>query len=267
MTVNDDDLMHRVCDTVHGYLEVGNEVFEANGARFVRNRSCPRRYDANHVAHVQCAVTTEIARLLQRVESEFAEFRHRRFEVNPFTPQQFVARLTIDDYTFSETLQMVLHGELQARPRAVDIRLVHSEPEWLAYGELVALEWDERTHQSERAPDPDTLADFMTNKRCQSPAIRHWLAYEEGVACAYFSSWPGRNGVGIVEDLFTVPARRHRGIATALIVHAVADARARGAGPIVIGARVDDTPKHLYAAMGFEPLLLTRQYLRVASST
>ena len=65
-----------------------------------------------------------------------------------------------------------------------------------------------------------------------------------------------------MEDLFTVPAFRRRGVATALIAHAVGDARDRGAGPVLIGADPDDSPKHMYAAMGFRPLCVLRSYTR-----
>ena len=66
--------------------------------------------------------------------------------------------------------------------------------------------------------------------------------------------------MGKVEDLFTDPDFRGRGVASALIASAVADARERGAGPVLVGARPDDTPRLMYAAMGFRPLCLTRAY-------
>jgi predicted GNAT family acetyltransferase len=72
------------------------------------------------------------------------------------------------------------------------------------------------------------------------------------------------NGIGQVEDLFTHPDFRHRGIATALIAHCVADARARGAGPVLITADPLDTPKQMYAAMGFRPFSVTRNYFKSA---
>ncbi|HUI27880.1 MAG TPA: GNAT family N-acetyltransferase [Candidatus Kryptonia bacterium] len=257
--MNDPEFQQRVCDTVHGYLEVGNEVFVADGATFVRNRACPRRYDANFVSHVRCETDDAIGRLFERVEREFAGFRHRRFDLDPFAPPPLMARLVLADYECSETVQLVLTGALRVSAPEMEIRPVHDEADWATYRELVALEWSERTDRV----DPRTIDDFMVNKRGQSPEIRHWLAARDGAAVAYVSSWPGRNGIGLVEDVFTHPAHRHHGLATALIIHAVADARARGAAEIVIGARVDDTPKHMYATMGFRPLLLTRQYLKV----
>lgn len=51
---------------------------------------------------------------------------------------------------------------------------------------------------------------------------------------------------------------------TLVLVHqCVADARSRGAGPVVIATDPADTPKHMYAAMGWEPVAVKREYLRV----
>jgi GNAT superfamily N-acetyltransferase len=67
--------------------------------------------------------------------------------------------------------------------------------------------------------------------------------------------------IGMVEDLFTLPTHRRRGIASAIIARAVADLRRRGAGPILIGAHAGEEPKRLYAGLGFAPLCITRQYI------
>jgi ribosomal protein S18 acetylase RimI-like enzyme len=98
--------------------------------------------------------------------------------------------------------------------------------------------------------------------RAKAPPVRWWLAYEDGEPSGYFSSWEGVGGIGQVEDLFVHPARRHRGIATALVRHCVRDARAHGAGPVVLVADPDDTPREMYAAMGFRVLAHRREYLR-----
>ena len=74
-------------------------------------------------------------------------------------------------------------------------------------------------------------AQIVAAKRVKAPAVRYYLARADGVDCAFFSAWPGENGVGQVEDLFTRADFRGRGIGTALIAACVDDARARGAGP------------------------------------
>lgn len=103
---------------------------------------------------------------------------------------------------------------------------------------------------------------IVRTKRRKAPHVQYFLARVDAVDCAYFSAWPGENGVGQVEDLFTLPAYRGRGIARALMAACVDDARARGAGPLIICARAEDTPKKLYEALGFRPLCVQRGYLK-----
>ena len=96
--------------------------------------------------------------------------------------------------------------------------------------------------------------------RLKTPPDRKWLAYVDGAARGMASVWDV-DGMGQVEDVFVEPAYRHRGIATALIHHCVADCRARGAGAVVIVADAADTPQTMYAAMGFRPVATKRRYV------
>jgi hypothetical protein len=43
----------------------------------------------------------------------------------------------------------------------------------------------------------------------------------------------------------------------------VADARERGAGPVVIRADPGDTPKHFYNSLGFRPLHMGGEYIKM----
>lgn len=79
-------------------------------------------------------------------------------------------------------------------------------------------------------------------------------AYGAGVLCA--------NGLGMVEDLFTLPAFRKRGIATAIIARVIAHVRRQGAYQVLIGAHATEPPKRLYAALGFTPVCVTREYIK-----
>jgi hypothetical protein len=54
-----------------------------------------------------------------------------------------------------------------------------------------------------------------------------------------------------------------RGFASALLDRGIADARAHGAGPVVIVADPTDTPKDIYASMGFRPVALKRTWHKV----
>ncbi len=259
--MDDDALIADVCDTVAGFLELGNETFDAEGARFVRNRATPRRHDANHVGRVRC-VPGRIDALLARADQEYAGYGHRRFETDPLTPPALVARLALEGYEPSPELHLLLEGDLRARPQPFDIRPIDDDAAWDAFTRLETLDWQESTARQSRPFEPDLLAEFTASKRAKAPAVRRWLACVEGEAVAYCCSWPGANGVGMVEDLFTRAGHRHRGIATALIARCVADARERGAGPVVIGADPTDTPMRMYAALGFRPLVVTTGYLK-----
>ena len=79
-------------------------------------------------------------------------------------------------------------------------------------------------------------------------------AYGASVLCA--------NGLGMVEDLFTLPTFRKRGIATAIIARAIAHVRQQDAAQILIGAHTTEPPKRLYAALGFAPVCVTREYIK-----
>jgi GNAT superfamily N-acetyltransferase len=257
-----DQMIQRACETVAGYLELGNETSEAAGGRFVRNRATPRRWDANHVARITAESDDEIAALFARADVEFVDYDYRRFDVDPLTPPPFVARLALDGFAQTQTVQLLLEGDLRATRKPIDIRPAEDDPAWNDFARLEALDWQETTARQGQPFERDLLGEFTLSKRAKMPDVRYFLAYADGRAVAYFSSWPGTNGVGMVEDLFTQREYRHRGVATALIAHCVAEARARGAGPVIIGADPTDTPMRMYDALGFRPLMMTAQYFR-----
>ena len=257
-----DDLIARACESIAQYLALGCETFEAHGAVFVRNRATPTRYDANHAGRVRTSDAAELDALLQRLDQEYAGFGHRRIDIDPLTPPQVAARLTLEPgYTSKDELFLILEGPLNAAPKPFEIREVVSEQDWRAYDALDRSWWHEMKFEHW---DEDVMRYTHMQKRRKSQlGVRFWLALAKGEVAGFLASWPGENGVGQVEDLYVLPQYRHRGIATALIAHCVDDARARGAEAVVIGADVDDTPKLMYAALGFRPSFLTRSYLRV----
>ncbi len=255
----------RALTTNEAFFDLGNETFQVEGATFVRNRDVPDIWDANHVSRITASTPEEIDRLLERVEREFDGFRHRQIWVDFTTPPAVEARLALEGYSRSDALVMLLEGELRARPKPCDIRMVESESDWGAYVALHDVDWRE---YRERMPggaggyDENTAEQMMRSRRSKSPPVRVWMAYVDGKPRAYTSSWGGVNGVGQVEDVFTHPDFRHRGLATALIHRCVAEARREGAGPVVIVADPADTPKQMYAAMGFQPVAVKRDYLK-----
>lgn len=246
-------------------LALGCEVFQADGATFVRNRDFPEIRDINHITNVEAESPAEIDRLLARIEIEFGNSRFRAFHLAPSCPPAFEARLGIDGYVRADDqLVMILAGPLMASAKPIRIEPVDDEPGWQAYAGLKRLEFREYMQQEGSDDDP-RIADQLTEvTKGKPPPTHHWLAYVDGAARGFFSSYvalqPEFRGMGQVEDLFVHPEFRHRGIATALIEHCVADCRGQGAEQVVIVAAAGDTPKNMYAAMGFRPLTLERRH-------
>jgi len=243
-------------------LALGHETFEACGATFVRNRTYPLIYDANHVAAVSASTPEQIDCLLARVEREYAHTAHREFGIDFRTPPAFVARLLLDGYNRRDALVMVLEGELRARPADIEIRPVQTEDDWRDYAALKKLDWLEHERRIKKAPEPAVGDSLYAVARLKQPPVQYWFACLKGRPLAYFNSWGGIDGVGQVEDLFTHPRFRHRGLATALIHHCVLQCRRNGAGPVVIAADPTDTPKEMYAATGFRPVAVYSHYLK-----
>ncbi|MBI1884861.1 MAG: GNAT family N-acetyltransferase [Chloroflexi bacterium] len=255
-----DDLIRGAIAVGRAFEALGNECFEAEGATFIRNRSRPDLRGSNCVTGVTAGTPKEIERLLARVEAEFAAFPHRQFEVDCLTPPALEPRLVVEGYKREGGVVLVLEAELNTEARPHDVRLVESDAEWGAYGRLLRLDWKEVMERLGRRYRDEAVDQAIARTRDRGLPARHWLAYLDGEARAYCSSFVGPGGMGMVEDLFTHPDCRHWGLATALVHRCVADCRERGAGPVIIGADPDDTPKQMYAAMGFRPLMVIRSY-------
>jgi GNAT superfamily N-acetyltransferase len=256
-------LVRRAIDVDEANRSLGAEVFEACQATFARDRRLPIIHDLNHVANGRAAEPAAIDALMARVEVEFAGCRHRQFVLDGDTPSELEARLVFDGYDDVEaSLVMLLESELRSRARPHAIRPITTDADWTAYARLKRLDWAERAARLGLGPLPEVGEGLIAGYRAKVPPLRYWLALVDGEPRAFFSSWEGCNGVGQVEDLFVEAPFRHRGIATALIHHAVADARRAGAGPITIIADTTDTPKVMYDAMGFQPVAVVRKYTR-----
>lgn len=69
-------------------------------------------------------------------------------------------------------------------------------------------------------------------------------------------------GVAQVEDVNTLDEHRRKGVATAVVTAAAEASRARGADLVFLIADEEDWPKHLYAALGFDPVARRWSFLR-----
>ena len=95
------ELTRRAVAVDGDFLALGHEVFEADGARFVRDRSLPRIYDANYVSDVRVATPDAVERLLARVDREYPHTRHRALQLDISTPPAVEAVLVLRGYEHS----------------------------------------------------------------------------------------------------------------------------------------------------------------------
>ncbi|HTO52576.1 MAG TPA: GNAT family N-acetyltransferase [Myxococcota bacterium] len=258
-----DDLLVRAYSTIAGWLAHGHETRTQPLAQLVRDARTPVVYDANFICDVRARTPDEIESLLEAADSMYRGLGHRLYLWDPGMPLEFEARLQLEGYEADEQVILVLEGALAAQGPKLDLRKAQSDADWETIYALCRLDHEEEAEKGFHDPwDESVTRQLVTSKRVKAPDVQFFLARVDGVDCAFFSAWPGENGVGQVEDLFTRSDFRGRGIGTALIARCVDDARARGAHAVLIGARPNDTPKHMYAALGFRPLCVERRYLK-----
>jgi GNAT superfamily N-acetyltransferase len=245
---------------------LGNELTEHPGGCLIRNRTTPEVWDSNCVTRVRASSPTQIDQLMAAVEEHYSEFSHRCFKLDPPAPSAVEARLLLEGYQPDALIHLVLPPGRSIRPvqerDSPTIRRVESDQDWTALAVLARLDHEESAARAGRAVWSPLVTEQMVDRKRQRvrdlPYFLAW-AYEEPVA--YGCAWAGPHGVGMVEDLFTAPSWRHRGLATAIIEHAIERVRARGCDAVMIGAAADDSPRHMYAALGFIPLFVTRGYV------
>jgi len=243
-------------------LTLGHEVVAAEGARLVRNRTLPDVWDANHAQGLAAANAAAIDRLLARMEDVYAASSHRRVDCDFSTAPGLEARLLAEGFRRRDFLVMLLEGEPRLHAGTPEIRPCASAETWDAFTALKLADWRELAERIGLVPSAGVGEGLALASRLRAPAVRYWLALEGGAACGFLSSWEGIDGVGQVEDLYVRPDARGRGVAAALLRHAIADCRRHGATAVVIVADADDTPKSAYARMGFAPVAIKREYVR-----
>jgi GNAT superfamily N-acetyltransferase len=220
----------------------------------VRDARTPQIYDSNHARLVR---TDEggVDELLGAVDAELSARGHRAsIRLDPLSvPPSLEARLALESWECAEGILMILEGELRRDAREICIRPVESEAEWAAYLSL-KLSDDE-------APWVRTVGQqWVASMRRKRPRVRTWLASRGDSPVGFFSEFV-EGGLGLLEDLYVHPAARLRGIATMLVAHCVCAARERGAQAVFLTARAADTPKQMYAKMGFRPVAITQHWL------
>lgn len=234
-------MIEQISATYAWYQSYGNRVDRQALATYVHNLEHPAVWDANHLSRVRAADSAEIEQVLRHADRVLALCPDRFVIVDPLTPEAFVARLALDDFKeFPPTIQMVLDGPFAAQGADVEFRAAVTDEDWRVLYDLVRLDHIEGKTTRGMTLEDEITRGIVAGYRSKAAVSQFFLATMDGVTCAYGSSVVGPYAMGIVEDLFTLPAYRRRGIATAMIRHAVAHARDRGMESMLIGALADE---------------------------
>lgn len=134
----------------------------------------------------------------------------------------------------------------RAAPAAVDVREVrHEELRALRRESLSAYPW--------ATPE---VADQLLDAKAEIArrvTLRSFAAFVGDELASYADLFLGVS-IAQVEDVATVPAHRNRGLARAVVLRAIAEARAAGAELVFLVAADDDWPKELYRRLGFDEI-------------
>jgi predicted GNAT family acetyltransferase len=97
----------------------------------------------------------------------------------------------------------------------------------------------------------DTVAQLVARRDAYAAPVTSFAAYADEVAVAHadLRSW---DGIAEIDSVVTLPDYRNRGYARALVLTAVARARAQHADLVFLLADAEDWPRELYARLGFE---------------
>ena len=256
-----------IADAYRWQRRLGHSIYEAPCCSIVANPAFPDVWDANHADAVTARSWAEIDSVFTAMDHHLVHTRWRVVHTDGFTPDAFLARLALEDYQERPvTIQMALQGPLIDRGIRIDLHPVSSDADWEALHGLVALDFAEGRKSGDLEVSSDFVKSVVASYRSKGAAYTYHLAILEGAVVAYGAHASAPNGVGMIEDLFTLPSARRKGIATAMI-SAFAD-RLRGAGShtIFLGALASEAPKQLYARLGFRPVGLARSWVKELST-
>lgn len=256
-------LLDAISSAYAWHRSLGNDCIQTDHCQLVINRTHPSVWSSNHVSRVRADTETDIHAVFEAMDQALSHCRHRFVSSDCFTPPQFIAHLALRDYReLTPTLQMVLPGDLTPfnRPR-MELREVSTERDWEMIGQLVRTDHAEGARTNHTPLADEVSSGIVDGFRKKSGPGTFYIASMDGAECAYGMAVRCPGGVGMVEDLYTLPACRGRGVASAIIRHCVDILRRDGSKAVFLGAHTTEPPKHLYYKLGFRPLMLTREFV------
>lgn len=181
--------------------------------------------------------------------------------VDALTPPAVEAALALADFRAEVTLIEMAAVRVTPPADPPPVRLTRvGEAEWDRLTALIQVDLTEGKRTGEH--DAAVGAGLLDSMRRRNGACDYWLLIENGQDAGYGLTAVCPNGLGLIENLFTLPERRGRGLMSAFIAAAAERLIARGCDAVFLDAHAHDTPKRLYARLGFRPVAVARTWVR-----
>ena len=258
------DLARRACETYRFHATIGMEVIDGEACSSLQDLERPDVWDRNRIIDISARTDAEIERMMAFASSRANLVGYSYIFATPFTSPAVIARLLLDDYQEqTPVIQMVLQGECRAgRPSGFRIQAVSTDRDWQNLHGLVRSDHTEGARTQGHILDSKVTRGIVEGYRGKAGPCQFFLGFLEETLCAYGSATVAPNGMGMIEDLFTLPAFRRRGIATSLVSECVEHLRRASCEEILIGSLATEPPKALYRKLGFQPVCVTRSFLK-----
>ena len=257
------DLARMIAEAYRWQRRLGNAQIAATNCHIVSDPLHPDVWDSNHADDVTAQSEVEINGVFQAMDKHLAHTPWRVVHTDCFTPDAFLARLALDNFQERPvTIQMALHGNVAGRGAAITLRPVSVDADWDALLRLVLADHTEGRRTGGLNISSDVSAGMVAGYRAKSPGYQFYLAMQGGEPVAYGARAAAPNGVGMIEDLFTLQTARRQGIATAIIATFADHLRSADCHSIFLGALAGEEVKRLYARLGFRPVMLARSWVK-----
>lgn len=246
--------------TATAFWSLGANISAQAGFEVVRHPTAPDHALGNFITRVRDRAAAPA------IVTNDSTALPARLVIDADTPPPVEAAVALADWTVEHLLLLALPATISIpEPHGLDTCVAEGDTDWQAIERLFRIDHleEDARHGVPARPLEQTRA-AIDLRRTLGPEVDYLLAERDGATVSTIAVWVSMKGIGVIEDVFVHPGQRGKGTATQMLRHAVARARARGAGSIMIGAEVDDTPKHLYHAFGFRPVSVQRSYTRQA---
>ena len=254
---------------VRRFWALGGEEIALDGGVLVRHADCADQLWGTFLSQVRTPTPGALENLLAACE-DLLDGGCRRIVLDRATPPAVEAHLALEEWRAEPLLQLVLPAGTAVPPAQRTLHPLRTDQDWDRVRELFRLDHVETDELLGRRTRPEaSTAAAAALRRSLCPPAEYFAVHGDsgdgdsgdGGFIGFIGCWRD-GGVGLVEDVYVRPPARRHGVAGDMLRFAVGRLRGAGAGPVVIGADVNDTPKHLYARFGFRPATVTRSWVR-----